>query len=168
MKPMTGDNAMMDFNAPHIAEFRANLNRLVVADGAGDVNRSLIVDFRATRGKVTGIFAGAPLLLLTTTGAKSGKPRTTPVLYTRDGDRYVILASKAGAPTNPNWYDNLRANPRVTVELGSETFEAVSSVAQGDEHDRLFANQAAQLPIYAEYQQHTTRRIPVVVLERVS
>ncbi len=154
-------------NQADVAEFREKLNRRVVADAAGDVNRALIAEFRATGGKVGGVFAGSPLLLLTTTGAKTGKPVTVPVLHTRDGDRYVIIASKAGAPVNPLWYENLLAHPRATVEIGNETFEVISTVAQSQERDRLFAHQAAQLPIYAEYQQKTSRRIPVVVLDRL-
>jgi len=168
VKAMNSENREVDFNEPRIAEFRANLNRRVVANDAGDVNQLIIDEFRATSGKVTGMFAGAPLLLLTTAGAKSREQRTAVVLHSRDGDRYVLIASKAGAPTNPSWYYNLLANPRAIVELGDETFEVVSSVAEGDERDRLYANQAAQLPIYAEYRQKTTRRIPVVVLKRLS
>lgn len=151
-----------------VAEFRESVNQLVVAGGAEEINHALIVEFRATAGNIGGMFAGAPVLLLTTTGAKSGEPRTTPLLHTRDGDRYVLLASKAGAPTNPAWYHNLLANPRATVELGNETFTAVSAVVEGEERDRLFANQAAQLPMFAGYQQQTSRRIPVVVLKRLS
>jgi len=112
------------------------------------------------------MFKGAPILLLTTRGAKSGTVYTTPLAYTRDGNRLVIIASKGGAPSNPAWYHNLVANPTVTVEVGPEKFEAKASVAQGDERDRLFDAQAALMPNFAEYQQNTTRRIPVVVLER--
>ena len=149
-----------------IEAFRADLNQQVVDGGADEANRAIIAEFRATRGNVGGVFAGTPLLLLTTTGAKSGAPRTTPVCYTRDGDRYVVLASRAGAPTNPAWYHNLLAHPRATVELGGECFAAASSVVTGEERERLFAAQAALLPFFAEYQQRTSRRIPVVVLER--
>lgn len=131
-----------------------------------EFNDNLVAEFRANGGKVRGPFAGSPLLLLTTVGAKSGEPRTTPLVYTRDGDRYVIIASKGGAPTNPAWYHNLLVNPQATVEIGTETFAARSSVAQGEERDRLYAAQAAQMPNFGEYQARTTRRIPVVVLER--
>src|ERR671927_20150 len=101
-------------------------------------NRSLIAEYRATGGQVTGQFAGAPLLLLTTTGARSGQPRTTPLAYTVDGDRLVVIASKGGAPTHPDWYHNLRAQPEVTVELGTETFPARATIPQGAERQRLF------------------------------
>ncbi len=148
-----------------VEAYRADLNQRVVDGGADEANRAIIAEFRATGGKVGGVFTGTPLLLLTTTGAKSGEPRTTPVCYTRDGERYVVLASKAGAPTNPAWYHNLLAHPRATVELGGETFAVSSSVVNGEERDRLFAAQAALLPFFAEYQQKTSRRIPVVVLE---
>ena len=130
-------------------------------------NDNLIAEFRANGGKVGGMFAGAPLMLLTTTGAKTGQPRVAPLVYTTDGDDYVIIASKGGAPTNPDWYHNIVANPEVTVEIGTETFPARARVA-GDDRDRLFDQQAALMPNFAEYQQNTTRRIPVVVLERIA
>jgi deazaflavin-dependent oxidoreductase (nitroreductase family) len=130
-------------------------------------NRGLIDEYRGTGGQVTGQFAGAPLLLLTTTGAKSGQPRTTPLAYTTDGDRLVVIASKGGAPTHPAWYHSLLAQPEVAVELGRERFPARAIVAEGDARDRLYDRMAAQMPGFAEYQQNTTRRIPVVVLERI-
>jgi deazaflavin-dependent oxidoreductase (nitroreductase family) len=132
-----------------------------------DFNQSLIEEFRANDGKVTGVFAGRPLLLLTTTGAKSGRPRVSPLVYTTDGDRIVTIASKGGAPTNPDWYHNLVANPVVTVELPGETFQARATVIEGEERQRLYDAQAALMPGFAEYQQKTTRQIPVVVLERI-
>jgi deazaflavin-dependent oxidoreductase (nitroreductase family) len=132
-----------------------------------DFNQSLIEEFRANDGKVTGVFAGRPLLLLTTTGAKSGRPRVSPLVYTTDGDRIVTIASKGGAPTNPDWYHNLVANPTVTVELPGETFQARATVIEGAERERLYDAQAALMPGFAEYQQKTTRQIPVVVLERI-
>jgi deazaflavin-dependent oxidoreductase (nitroreductase family) len=131
-----------------------------------DFNRKVIAEFRANGGKVGPPFEGAPMLLLTTTGAKSGQPRTTPLVYTTDGDRLVVLASKGGAPSHPAWYHNLVANPVVTLEVGQDEFQARASVASGDERDRLFAAQAALMPNFAEYQRKTTRRIPVVTLER--
>ena len=127
-------------------------------------NDALVEEFRTNGGKVTGMFGGAPLVLLTTTGAKSGKERTTPVVYTTDGDKVVVIASKGGAPTSPDWYHNLVANPDVTVELPGEKFEARARVAEGDERDRLYAAQAELMPNFAEYQKATTRKIPVVVL----
>jgi deazaflavin-dependent oxidoreductase (nitroreductase family) len=130
-------------------------------------NRDLIVQFRENAGEIKeGMFKGAPILLLTTRGAKSGTTYTTPLAYTRDGDRLVIIASKGGAPTNPAWYHNLVANPTVTIEVGTDKYDAKASVAQGEERDRLYDAQAALMPGFAEYQKNTTRRIPVIVLER--
>jgi deazaflavin-dependent oxidoreductase (nitroreductase family) len=106
-------------------------------------------------------------LLLTTTGAKSGRPYTTPVMYLPDGDRVVVFASKGGAPTNPDWYHNLLANPHVTVEVGTDSYEADAKVLTGEERDRLYARQAEAYPGFAEYQEKTQRVIPVVALHRV-
>jgi deazaflavin-dependent oxidoreductase (nitroreductase family) len=124
-------------------------------------NQQVIDRFRASKGNVD----NRPLLLLTTTGAKSGKTRLNPLAYSRDGDRYVVLASKGGAPTNPDWFHNLVAHPEVTVEVGSGQFQARASVAQGEERDRLFNAQAAIMPGFAEYQEKTSRKIPVIILE---
>ena len=132
-----------------------------------DFNRQVIEEFRANGGKVGGMFEGQPMLLLTTTGAKSGLSRTTPLVYTTDGDQIVVIASKAGAPTNPDWYHNLVANPEVTVERDAETVQMQAEIPEGTERDRLFDQQAAQMPGFADYQRNTTRRIPVVVLKRV-
>ncbi|GCE20534.1 nitroreductase family deazaflavin-dependent oxidoreductase [Dictyobacter kobayashii] len=132
-----------------------------------DWNSQIISEFRANNGKVGGPFANANLLLLTSTGAKSGQPRTTPLVYLPDGDRMVIFASKAGAPTNPDWYHNLLANPEATVEVGAETIKVKATVAGAEERDRLYNTQAALAPNFAEYQQKTTRKIPVVILERL-
>jgi deazaflavin-dependent oxidoreductase (nitroreductase family) len=134
---------------------------------ASDFNSRLIAEYRATGGNVTGQFAGRPLLLLTTVGAKSGRSRTVPLAYTRDGDQFVLIASKGGAPTNPGWYHNLRANPEATVELGGATFGVRAAIPEGEERDRLFNQMAAEMPGFADYQRNTTRRIPVVVLERL-
>jgi deazaflavin-dependent oxidoreductase (nitroreductase family) len=132
-------------------------------------NEELIDQFRTNRGTmVEGPFKGGPLLLLTTTGAKSGKTRTNPLAYTRDGERYVVIASKGGSPTNPDWYHNVVAHPDVTIEVGPERFAARASIAQGAERDRLYDAQAAIMPGFAEYQRKTTRRIPVIVLEPLS
>jgi deazaflavin-dependent oxidoreductase (nitroreductase family) len=129
-------------------------------------NRQIIEEFHANEGKVGGPYEGAPLLLLTTTGAKSGKQRINPLAYTTDGEHLVIIASKAGAPTNPDWYHNIVAHPDVTVEVGTETFEARATVVEGAERDELYANRVAIMPNFAEYQAKTTRKIPVVVLTR--
>ncbi len=132
-----------------------------------DFNQRLIEEYRATGGKVGGQFAGRPLLLLTTTGAKSGQPRTQPLVYTVDGDRLVIIASKGGAPTNPAWYHNLLANPQATVELGAETFEVRATRIEGEERRRLYDAQAALMPTFADYEKKTSRDIPLFVLERI-
>src|SRR5205807_8425021 len=105
---------------------------------------------RSSGGKVGGQFAGAPMVLVTHTGAKSGKTYTTPLVYSKDGDRYVIIASKGGAPDNPDWYHNLKAHPDVALEIGTEKFTAHASVASGAERDRLFKQQADKMPIFAE------------------
>jgi deazaflavin-dependent oxidoreductase (nitroreductase family) len=131
-----------------------------------DFNRAIIEEFRANGGKVGGQFEGAPMLLLSTTGAKSGERRTTPVVYQADGERLVIFASKAGAPTNPAWYHNLRANPSASVEVGEETVEVKAVVTEGEERERLFRRQAEVSPQFADYEQKTTRQIPVIALER--
>lgn len=132
--------------------------------GPSNYNQAVIDSFRANSGKVQ---HPMPLLLLTTTGAKSDQQRTTPVAYSTDSDRFIILASKGGAPTNPAWYYNLVAHPTVTVEVGTEQFQARATVAEGQERERLFAQHAKQMPGFAEYQQKTTRQIPVIILERI-
>ncbi len=132
-----------------------------------DWNSRVIEEFRTNGGKVRGPFEGASLLLLTTTGAKSGQPRTLPLMYLPDRDRMVIFGSKAGAPTNPDWYHNLIAHPQASVEVGSETFAVTATVASGEEEDRLYASQAEKYPQFAEYQTKTTRKIPVIILERL-
>ena len=129
-------------------------------------NQALITEFRENDGAVSGSFAGVPLLLLTTTGAKSGAARTTPLVHTRDGDRIVVIASKGGAPSHPDWYRNLSVNPQVTVELPGESFLAKARVADGEERDRLYRAQADLMPNFDEYAAKTDRLIPVVVLER--
>ncbi len=131
-----------------------------------DFNRAIIEEFRANGGKVGGPFEGAPMLLLTTKGAKSGELRTTPVVYLKDGDRLVIFASKAGAPTNPAWYHNLLANPSATIEVGTESVPVEAVVTAGEERDSLFNRQAEIYPQFSEYAEKTTRAIPVVALER--
>lgn len=131
-----------------------------------DFNASIIAEFRANGGKVGGPFEGAPMVLLTTTGAKSGLPRVAPLVYYSEGDRRIIFASKAGAPTNPDWFHNIVANPTVTVEIGTETYEATAQVVEGAERDRIYAAQAAIMPGFAEYQEKTTRVIPIVELVR--
>ena|SRR2546422_7887422 len=131
-----------------------------------DWNRQTIEEFRANRGKVGGMWEGRPLLLLTTTGAKSGQRHTNPVMYLPDGDRLLIFASKGGTPTHPDWYHNLLAHPEVTVEVGTEIYEATATVITGGKRDQLYAKQAALFPQFADYQARTTRKIPVIALER--
>ena len=132
-----------------------------------DFNDRVIEDFRANRGQITsGPFKGGSLLLLTTRGAKTGRERTHPLAYTRDGDTIFVIASKGGAPTNPDWYRNLRANPRVIVELGPERFAANARVTKGAERRRLYDLQASRMPGFKEYERRTSREIPVIVLER--
>ncbi|MGH2633179.1 MAG: nitroreductase family deazaflavin-dependent oxidoreductase [Tepidiformaceae bacterium] len=129
-----------------------------------DFNTQIINEFRANAGETFGVFKGRNLLLLTTTGAKSGQSRTTPLVYSKDGDRLVIIASKGGAPTHPAWYHNISAHPEVTLEVGTEKFNARASAVEGPERDRLYARQAAEMPAFSDYEKKTTRRIPVVVL----
>lgn len=131
-----------------------------------DWNTKIIEEFRATGGKVGGQFEGAPLLLLHSTGAKSGQDRVAPVMYLADGDDLVVFASKAGADTNPDWFHNLKANPDTRVEVGADTVAVRARVAEGEERDRLFDRQKAAYPGFADYEAGTDRVIPVVVLER--
>ncbi len=131
-----------------------------------DFNQQVIEEFRANGGKVGGPFDSAPMLLLTTTGAKSGHPRVAPLVYTTDGDRIVIIASKGGAPTHPDWYHNIAAHPEVTVEVGGEKFPARAEIAPEPERTRLFDAQAEIMPGFREYQNNTTRVIPVVTITR--
>jgi len=129
-----------------------------------DFNAQIIEEFRANEGRVGGMFEGATLLLLHHTGAKSGKRRVNPLGYLEDDGRYVVFASKAGAPTNPDWYHNLKTHPNVTIEVGTNTIEVVASEAAGEERDRLYRTQAERVPQFAEYEKQTDRVIPVIVL----
>jgi deazaflavin-dependent oxidoreductase (nitroreductase family) len=134
---------------------------------AHDWNEKIIAEFRGNSGKVGGQFEGAPLLLLTTTGTKSGLPRTSPMMYLPDGARVVVFASYAGAPKHPAWYHNLVADPQVSVEVGTDKYEANAVALTGAERDQLFAKMASLYPGFAEYQEKTTRVIPVVALEKI-
>jgi deazaflavin-dependent oxidoreductase (nitroreductase family) len=134
-----------------------------------DWNQAIIEEFRANGGRVGGRLEGAPLLLLHSTGAKTGKRRVHPVMYQDLGDgRVAVFASKGGAPTNPDWYHNLLANPRARIELGSETVDVVARVARGEERDLIWTRQKRRYPAFAQYERQTRREIPVVILERVS
>ena len=132
---------------------------------ANDWNKGIIDEFRANGGKVGGPFEGAPLLLLHTIGAKSGQARVNPMMYLADGDNHVVFASKAGAPTNPDWYHNLVANPRASIEVGDKTINVVAHVANDETRERLWSTQKERYPGFAEYEAKTDRQIPVVVLE---
>jgi deazaflavin-dependent oxidoreductase (nitroreductase family) len=133
-----------------------------------DWNSGIIEEFRANGGKVGGPFEGASLLLLHTIGAKTGAERVNPLMYRPEGNALVVFASKAGAPTNPDWYHNLLANPKVTVEVGTETRDVVARVAEGGERERIWAAHKEAAPGFADYERKTTRQIPVVILEPVS
>ena len=130
-------------------------------------NQAIIDEFRANSGKVGGVFAGKTLLLLHTVGAKSGQERINPVAYVADGDRLVVIASKGGAPTNPDWYFNILAHPLVTVEVGTEQFQAQASIATEPERTRLYNQMVEIMPGFADYRRKTTRVIPVIILTRM-
>jgi deazaflavin-dependent oxidoreductase (nitroreductase family) len=144
-------------------------DRLVADPRAIDeLNQSVIKEFRANQGKVAGPMEGMPILLLTMTGAKTGRTLVRPLCYSRDGDRLVIIASYGGAPRNPPWYYNLVANPVVTVEVGTEKFKATATQVYGAERDRLFAAQAELMPFFTDYQNKTKRQIPLLILTRIN
>ncbi len=130
-------------------------------------NESIIEEFRANAGKVGGPFAGRTLLLLHTIGARTGQERVNPVAYVRDGDRYVIIASKGGAPTNPQWYHNLVAHPLVTVEVGTDKLQVRAEVTKEPERSRLYDKMVAMMPGFDDYRHRTSRVIPVFLLTPV-
>lgn len=132
-----------------------------------DPNKRIIEEFRANKGKVGGRFEGRTLLLLHTQGAKTHKERVHPTAYVRDDGRLVVIASKGGAPTNPNWYYNLLANPLITVEVGTEQFQARAKVAEEPERTHLYNKMVEMMPSFDEYRHKTKRRIPVIVLTPV-
>ena len=135
---------------------------------ANDWNKKIIEEFRANEGRVGGPFEGRPLLLLHHVGAKSGVERVNPLAYQPlDDGAVAVFASKGGAPTNPDWYYNLIAHPKASVEVGTDTYDVIARVAEGDERDRIWERQKQLMPGFAEYEQKTSRRIPVVVLERI-
>lgn len=134
----------------------------------GDFNKGLIEDLRANGGKATsGPFKGRDVLILTTRGAKSSVARENPLVYSRDGNHYVIVASKGGAPTHPSWFHNIVAHPEVTVEVGGEKFKARAHVPDGEEYERLYNQHAGINPTFHQYRQRTSRKIPVIVLEKI-
>ncbi|AEF37174.1 MULTISPECIES: nitroreductase family deazaflavin-dependent oxidoreductase [Mycobacteriaceae] len=131
-----------------------------------EFNARNIAEFRDNGGKLGGPFEGAPVLLLTTTGAKSGQPRTSPMMYLPEGDRIFVFASNEGKDNHPSWYHNLRANPSATVEIGTETFPVTTTEITGAEHDRLYDIQAQRYPGFAGYRERTDRVIPVIELTK--
>ena len=139
-----------------------------MSNSFNDFNQALINDLRANGGRASsGPFKGGDVLILTTTGAKTGAPREIPLAFSKDDGNYVVVASKGGAPTNPAWYHNLRANPIVKVEALGETFGARARVIDGEQdYERLYREHARKMPGFNEYRQRTSRRIPVIVLER--
>ena len=130
-----------------------------------DWNTGIIEEFRENGGKVGGRFEGAPLLLLHSTGAKSGKPRLTPLRYREVDEDFAVFGSKRGADTHPDWYYNLIANPVASIEVGTATIEVTARVAEGDERSLIWELQKSEVPIFAEYEQQTPREIPVILLE---
>ena len=132
-----------------------------------DFNASVIEEFRANEGRVGGPFQGMPVLLLHHRGAKTGTERVSPLAYQDlEGGAVAVFGSKGGAPTNPDWYHNLRANPQAKVEIGTETFDVLARVAESEERDRIWTKQKADVPGFAKYEENTERVIPVVILER--
>lgn len=145
----------------------AEVNRLISDPRAMDeLNQGVIREFRANQGKVGGPMEGMPILLLTMTGAKTGRSLTRPLCYSRDGERLVVIASYGGAPHNPPWYYNLIAHPEVTVEVGTEKFKARAAETSGAERQRLFDAQARLMPFFNDYQKKTKRQLPVLILTR--
>jgi deazaflavin-dependent oxidoreductase (nitroreductase family) len=131
-----------------------------------DWNDKVIAEFRANQGRVGGQFEGAPLLLLHSTGAKSGQERVHPMMYQAVGNGFAVFASKAGADTNPDWYHNLRAHPDARIEVGTETLDVTARVLDADEREPIWEEQKARYPGFADYETKTDRVIPVVMLDR--
>ena len=131
-----------------------------------DWNKKIIDEFRANEGRVGGPFAGAPMILITHMGRKSGKQRTNPLVYHQEGDVMYVFGSKGGAPEHPEWYRNLLANPSATAEVGTEKFEVEASEVTGAERDRIFDANKALRPAFSDYEKKTTRKIPVIALRR--
>ncbi|MEA2581400.1 MAG: hypothetical protein QOE83_2292 [Actinomycetota bacterium] len=132
-----------------------------------DWNTGIIQEFRDNEGKVGGMFEHLRLLLLTSTGAKTGNTHTSPVAYFNDGDDWLIIASAGGADSHPNWYYNLKANPKARIEIGAETFDALATEVTGDDRDRLYAGVVEQAPQFGEYELKTARKIPMFRLTRI-
>jgi deazaflavin-dependent oxidoreductase (nitroreductase family) len=150
-----------------VSPAKARLRKMRVPE-MSDWNNKIIGEFRANEGRVGGPFEGAPLLLLHTVGARTRQERVNPMMYMRVDGGYAVFASKAGAPSNPDWYHNLLAHPKVTAEIGTSTVELIARVAEDGERERIWAAQKAAYPGFADYEQKTTRQIPVVILEPAS
>ncbi len=134
--------------------------------GSGDYNALNIEEFRKNHGQVGGYFKGAPLLLVHTFGRRTGKERVNPVMYLKDGERWLVFASKGGADTHPDWFLNLKVHPDIKIELGDDTIDVLAEEVTGPEHDALYKRQATLYPRFGEYQQKTKRVIPVVALTK--
>jgi deazaflavin-dependent oxidoreductase (nitroreductase family) len=135
-----------------------------MSNSVNDWNAQTIAEFRKNHGKVGGNFEGAPILLLHHSGARSGKVRVNPMMYLKDGNRFLVFASKGGADTSPDWYYNLKAHPDVQIEVGDKVISVHSTEIKGAERDRLYAHQASLYPNFAQYQSKTKRIIPVIAL----
>ena len=135
-----------------------------MSSGMSDWNTPIIAEFRRNHGKVGGSWEGAPLLLLNHIGARTGKARVNPVMYLKDGSRYLVFASKGGADTNPDWYHNLKAHPHIKIEVGDEIIAVHSEEIKGPERDGFYALQSSLYPRFADYQKRTKRIIPVIAL----
>lgn len=131
-----------------------------------EMNRQIVAEFRANAGKLGGMFEGAPVLLLHSTGAQRGAERINPAMYQPVGDAWAVFASKAGAPTSPDWYHHLVANPNASIEVESDTIDVTARVTDGDERERIWLKQKQDRPQFAGYEASTTRQIPVIILER--
>ena len=150
-----------------LADEHGSTGKTAPASAATSFNAKIIEEFRANEGKVGGMFANANVLLLQTTGAKSGLPRVVPLVYLKDDGRIVVIASKGGSPSHPHWYNNLVANPDVRVEVGAEQFDALATVAQEPERTQLYAQMEAVSPAFTTYKQQAAPRvIPVIILTR--
>lgn len=138
-----------------------------MSDAVHDFNTSVIEEFRANGGVVGGMFEGRDMLLLHTTGKRTGAPRTSPLVYRPNGDdSWVVFASYGGAPKDPAWFANLVDDPDVTIEVGTDTVDVRARVARGAEREELWSAQKSDIPTFADYEAKTDRQIPVVVLER--
>jgi len=139
-----------------------------MSNSFNDWNKQIIAEFRKNHGKVGGQFESAPLLVLHTVGRRSGKPRLNPVMYLKDGERYVVFASKGGSDEHPDWYENLKAHPDVQIEVGDDTIDVHAEEIHGPERERIYEHQASIYPNFAEYQSKTKRVIPVIALTKKS